>query len=77
MRDPSCISFTLVGHGQQRGVVRGGQDADALVPDHLLEESEYRAGVRGVELSGGLVGKDEGRPVHNSARDGHSLLLAA
>jgi hypothetical protein len=43
----------------------------------VAQNLEHRFGVFAVEVAGGLVGQQDGRVVHNGARDGHALLLSA
>jgi hypothetical protein len=57
------------------GVVRD-HDHEAVGGDLLQQVHDLDAGL-GVEGTGGLVGQDDGRVVHEGARDGHALHLAA
>src|SRR6195952_1026956 len=58
------------------GVVGGHQDGRAGPVDPVEQLHDADAGV-GIEVAGGLVGDQDLRPVHERARDRHTLLLAA
>src|SRR5581483_12260086 len=48
----------------------------ALGVEPVEERHNFIPGLR-VEVPSGLVGQDDGRPIHQGARDGHALALAA
>jgi len=64
------------GVGRDVGLVRDQHDrqAGAVEPLHEREDLDTRARV---EVTGRLVGQDDGRIVDQRAGDGHALLLAA
>lgn len=63
-------------HVEQRPIVRREQDRGAGLVD-VFEQTEDIDGELWVEVACRLVREDERRLVHDRARDGHSLLLAA
>ena len=61
--------------GERRGRARmRDQDAASLLGAYALaQELDHAGGRRRVEVSGGLVGEDDRRAVHERARDGDTL----
>ena len=59
------------------GVVGNHEDGLVELAAGLAEHLEDGVGVFGVEVAGGLVGKDDGGASDESAGDGDTLLLAA
>ena len=59
------------------GRVRGQQDGDPQLAIELGHQRQHPRAVVGIEVAGGLVGDEQGRLVHERARDGRALHLAA
>ncbi len=73
-------SRNVITRRAKRGDVRlvgDEHDRDALRAVELLEHLQDLDGGAAVEVAGRLVGEDQRRPVHQRARDGDALLLAA
>ncbi len=58
------------------GLMGDEHDGVAVGVQGVKQGHDFEAGL-GVEVSGGLVGEDDGGPVDQGAGDGHTLALAA
>jgi len=65
-----------LGFAGQIGIMRRDEERDAPLGLQLEKQIVDDGARLGVEVAGGLVGEDDLRPVHESARHGHALLLA-
>ena len=64
--------------GMRRHLRRVGDHDDGVaLPREVLEQRQDLGAARAVECAGGLVGEDDLAAVHERARDGDALLLAA
>ena len=61
----------------QRRVVRHQHQRGSFALVERDQQFQHMLAVLGVEIAGGLVGQQNGRPHHEGARQGHALLLAA
>lgn len=57
------------------GIVGDEDDGDALITIQILEHLEDFLGGLGIEVAGGLIGKEDGGTIDESAGDGDALLL--
>ena len=58
------------------GLVGDDDDGVALGVEFVEERHDLVAGL-GVEVSGGFIGEDDGRPVHEGSGDSHTLALTS
>ena len=59
------------------GVVGYYDDGAAVIVIEGTEDLDYVGGVGGIEVARGLIGEDDLAALRESARDCHTLLLAA
>src|SRR5688572_1718627 len=70
------VDGAIAASGNARNV-RDDDVREPLLTVELLHEVHDVVGGGGVEVAGGLVGPDDGRVVHERARDGDALALPA
>ena len=75
--EPVAHADDAVADGADLGVVRDEHDGLTALLVEAAQERQHVGRHRRVEVSGRLVGKDQGRLVHQAARDRDALLLAA
>ncbi len=61
----------------EAGIVRDDHEGDAVLGGEFHEDGHDFRAVAGVEIAGGLVGKEDFGFVDNGPGDGHALLFAA